>query len=82
MISAQEALSKCTDPTDLQRMLLIADKKVKQAIDEKASSCCILFPKHLYKEVDIRNFRKEISKKGYIYSEEDANNSYCLLLRW
>lgn len=82
MISAQEALIKCTDPTDLQRMLLIADKKVKEAIDEKASSCCILYPKHLYSDIDIRNFCSAASKLGYLTLIEHGGNSYCIELRW
>ena len=82
MISAQEALTKSTSPTDLQRMLLIADQKVKQAIAEKASSCCVLYPKHLYSEIDIRNFCSAASKLGYLIRIETGGNSYCLELRW
>lgn len=82
MISAKEALSESTNPTDLQRMLMIADQKVKQAIAEKASLCCILFSKHLYSDIDIRNFCSAASKLGYLTLIEKGGNSYCLELRW
>ena len=53
MLTASEALRLGTANLDLDRMLKIAEAKVKEAIKEKRDSCCILFPKHIYSNVDI-----------------------------
>ena len=82
MINAKEALNSCTKAQDLDRMLLIADKKVKEAIAEKLGRCCVLFPKHIYSELDIRNFCSAVSNLGYLVFLETGGNSYCLELKW
>lgn len=82
MISAVEALKLGTTNLDLDRMLKIADQKVKAAVEEKNDTCCILFPKHIYSKFDIRNFKIEVNKLGYRTSSEDGGNSYCVELSW
>lgn len=82
MISAVEALKLGTTNLDLDRMLKIADQKVKAAVAEKNDTCCILFPKHIYSKFDIRNFKAEVNKLGYRASSEGGGNSYCIELSW
>lgn len=84
MLSAIEALKLGTTNLDLDRMLEIADKKVKEAVAEKKESCVILFSKQLYSKLDIRNFKIEVNKLGYRVFDAGLNggNSYCLELGW
>ena len=43
MLSAKEALELGTNNLDLDRMLKIAESKVKEAVGNKSDRCCILF---------------------------------------
>ena len=80
MLTASEALRLGTANLDLDRMLKIAEAKVKEAIKEKKDSCCILFPKHIYSNVDLRNFKNKASELGYRWfdTSDDQGNSYCI----
>lgn len=84
MLTAREALRLCTANLDLDRMLKIAEVKVKEAVKEKRESCYILFPKQIYSKVDFRNFKNEASKLGYRWFDmgNDQGNSYCIELQW
>jgi hypothetical protein len=46
MLTASEALRLGTKDLDLDRMLKIAESKVKEAVANKSNRCCILFSKH------------------------------------
>lgn len=84
MLSAVQALKLGTNNLDLDRMLKIAEAKVKEAVKEKRESCCILFPKQVYSKLDFRNFKNEASKLGYLWFDagNDQGNSYCIELSW
>ena len=84
MLTASEALRLGTENLDLDRMLKIAEAKVKEAIKEKRDSCCILFPKHIYSNVDLRIFKNEASELGYRWfdTSDDQGNSYCIEMSW
>lgn len=84
MLTASEALRFGTANLDLDRMLKIAEAKVKEAIKEKKDSCCILFPKHIYSNVDLRSFKNKASELGYRWfdTSDDQGNSYCIEMQW
>lgn len=85
MISAKQAVEKMTSPLTLDRMLMICDKKVKEAIAENKTNCAVLFSKQLYSEVDLRNLREKLSQFGYgVFSPipEHGANSVYIELRW
>ncbi len=84
MLSAKEALELGTNNLDLDRMLKIAESKVKEAVGNKSDRCCILFSKHAYSELDIRNFRNKVSGLGYLVipSEINASGNYVIELKW
>lgn len=84
MLTANEALQLGTKDLDLDRMLKIAESKVKEAVAGKKNSCCILFSKQIYSIYDFRNFKNEVIKLGYrtFSSGNDEGNSYCIELSW
>lgn len=84
MLTANEALRLGTKNLDLDRMLKIADSKVKEAVSDNKDSCCILFSKQIYSIYDFRNFKIEVGKLGYrVFSAgNDEGNSYCIELSW
>ena len=84
MISASAALKMGTSDLTLDRMLKIADQKVKEAVAEKKGNCVILFSFQIYSKIDIRNFKIEVDKLGYrvLDAGHEGGNSFCLELSW
>jgi len=84
MLTANEALKLGTKDIDLDRMLKIADSKVKEAVANKSDRCCILFSKHTYSDLDIRNFKNKVSGLGYLVLASDnvVSANYSIELKW
>lgn len=84
MLTANEALKLGTKDIDLDRMLKIADSKVKEAVANKSDRCCILFSKHTYSDLDIRNFKNKVSGLGYLVLPSDnvVSANYSIELKW
>lgn len=85
MISAKQAVENMASPLISDRMLIICDRKVKEAIAENKTTCGVLFSKQLYSEVDLRNLRKRLSELGYrvfLPIPEHGANSVYIELGW
>ena len=64
MLNAKEALRQ-TLKGDPDRMVLIAEASIKEAIKNHNARCLIKFSKHLYGDADIRVLIKTLTKNGY-----------------
>ena len=86
MINAQQAVGGVVKPIEIDRMLIIADQKVKQAILNKQSSCVILFSKDIYSDLHLREFSRKVSSLGYFYyipfCQDSQSRSNIVELRW
>ena len=84
MLTASEALRLGTKDLDLDRMLKIAESKVKEAVANKSNRCRILFSKHTYSELDIRNFKNKVRGLGYLVLPSDnvLSDNYSIELKW
>lgn len=86
MINAQQAIAEVVATLELDRMLIIADKKVKEAISNKQSSCVILFSKDLYSDLHLREFSKKVRSLGYFcfcpFDQDSHSRSNIVELRW
>lgn len=83
MLSAKDALRQ-TLKGDPDRMVLIAEASIKEAIKNHNTRCLIKFSKHLYGDADIRVLIEKLKSEGYfclplIFNE---GNSHELEVRW
>ncbi|GEM_PF-4637193 len=83
MITAQEALQQSLTG-DPQRMLLIAESKIKEAVSKKQSSCTIEYSRYLYSDLDIRVLYRTLQGLGYFCYPEFmcSGNNHKLEVRW
>lgn len=86
MITAKQALDMVAKPIEIDRMLIIADQKVKEAISNGQTSCVILFRKEFYSDAHLREFSIKVRSLGYLYFPEMNGNSEsrsnAVELRW
>lgn len=64
MLNAKEAL-KLSLKGDPERMVLIAETKIKEAIKNHNEKCLLKFSKHLYGDTDIRLLTDTLRGSGY-----------------
>lgn len=83
MITASEARTQVLKG-DPERMLIIAETKIKDAISNKQSSCLIKYSKHLYGTQDISNLCRNLGGYGYLCWPKFhcEGNNFELEVRW
>lgn len=64
MLNAKEAL-KLSLKSDPERMVLIVEAKIKEAIKNHSQKCLIKFSKHLYGDADICLLTTTLRRNGY-----------------
>lgn len=65
MITASEARAQSLKG-DPERMLIIAETKIKEAVANKQNSCFIKYSKHLYGMQDVSNLCRSLGGYGYL----------------
>ena len=83
MITASEARVQSLKG-DPERMLIIAETKIKDAIANKQGSCFIEYSKHLYGDLDVRCLCDNLKKHGYFCMPHifHEGNNHKLEVRW
>lgn len=83
MITASEARTQALKG-DPERMLIIAETKIKDAAANKQRSCLIKYSKHLYGMQDISNLCRNLGVYGYLCLPKFTceGNNFELEVRW
>lgn len=65
MISAEEARSRLINPQSIERLKIIADTRIKEAIQKGECQCALSIHLRLYTKIEIDCLKEHLRSSGY-----------------